>query len=160
MPVLVPPAILDEELAVLDLPMARTAVKQPDEPFYFNAGQTQSVLFPNQTVMAPWPYGGFCIEAMEAHGGLLSSAPDLCKFLDHYWITGQPRRRRESQSWAFFGSLWPIRAAGDREAGVRRAGLSHERSFGRRQAGACPTGLLDCRFEFPKRDFIGVTSLA
>jgi hypothetical protein len=28
----------------------------------------------------PWPYGGFCLEAMDAHGGWLASAPDLVRF--------------------------------------------------------------------------------
>jgi N-acyl-D-amino-acid deacylase len=29
---------------------------------------------------APWPYGGFCLEAMDAHGGWLASAIDLARF--------------------------------------------------------------------------------
>jgi hypothetical protein len=28
----------------------------------------------------PWPYGGFCLEAMDAHGGWLASATDLVRF--------------------------------------------------------------------------------
>jgi CubicO group peptidase (beta-lactamase class C family) len=28
----------------------------------------------------PWPYGGFCIEAMDAHGGWIASAVDLARF--------------------------------------------------------------------------------
>lgn len=28
----------------------------------------------------PWPYGGFCLEAMDAHGGWLASAVDLVRF--------------------------------------------------------------------------------
>ena len=28
----------------------------------------------------PWPYGGFCLEAMDAHGGWLASAVDLARF--------------------------------------------------------------------------------
>jgi len=28
----------------------------------------------------PWPYGGFCLEAMDAHGGWLASAIDLVRF--------------------------------------------------------------------------------
>ena len=31
--------------------------------------------------LVPWPYGGFNIEAMDAHGGWLASAPDLAKLL-------------------------------------------------------------------------------
>jgi len=28
----------------------------------------------------PWPYGGFCLEAMDAHGGWIVSAQDLARF--------------------------------------------------------------------------------
>ena len=28
----------------------------------------------------PWPYGGFCLEAMDAHGGWIASAVDLARF--------------------------------------------------------------------------------
>lgn len=31
--------------------------------------------------MVPWQYGGFNLEAMNAHGGWIASAPDLCKLL-------------------------------------------------------------------------------
>ena len=30
--------------------------------------------------MVPFPYGGFCLEAMDAHGGWLASAVDLARF--------------------------------------------------------------------------------
>jgi len=29
----------------------------------------------------PWPYGGFCLEAMDAHGGWIASAVDLMRFV-------------------------------------------------------------------------------
>ena len=28
----------------------------------------------------PWPYGGFCLESMDAHGGWIGSAVDLARF--------------------------------------------------------------------------------
>src|SRR5207249_712562 len=28
----------------------------------------------------PWPYGGFCLESMDAHGGWIASAVDLARF--------------------------------------------------------------------------------
>jgi CubicO group peptidase (beta-lactamase class C family) len=40
-------------------------------------GRVKSV-FADATV--PWPYGGFCLEAMDAHGGWLASAVDLARF--------------------------------------------------------------------------------
>jgi hypothetical protein len=48
---------------------------------------------------------GFSVEVMDAHGGWIASAPALCKFMDAYWISGEPRKGGESQNWTFFGSL-------------------------------------------------------
>jgi CubicO group peptidase (beta-lactamase class C family) len=42
-----------------------------------NNGTIQNVFDDTQ---APWPYGGFCLEAMDAHGGWLASAVDLARF--------------------------------------------------------------------------------
>lgn len=47
---------------------------------YSGAPLAQSV-FAAGTVYVPWPYGGFAIEPMDAHGGWLASASDLLKFL-------------------------------------------------------------------------------
>jgi N-acyl-D-amino-acid deacylase len=47
---------------------------------YSGAPLAQSV-FAAGTEYVPWPYGGFAIEAMDAHGGWLASAADLLKFL-------------------------------------------------------------------------------
>ena len=40
-----------------------------------------------------------------AHGALIASAPALCRFLDAFWISGEPRRQGERQEWTHFGSL-------------------------------------------------------
>ena len=40
---------------------------------------TQSV-YPELSEPVPWPYGGFYLEAMDAHGGWLASAVDLAQF--------------------------------------------------------------------------------
>jgi CubicO group peptidase (beta-lactamase class C family) len=45
------------------------------------------------------------IEIMDAHGGLIASSPALCKFMDHYWISGEPRQPNHKFIYAFFGSL-------------------------------------------------------
>jgi CubicO group peptidase (beta-lactamase class C family) len=47
----------------------------------------------------------FCVEVMDAHGGLATSAPSLCKFLRVYWIDGRPRKPDEEGNWTFFGSF-------------------------------------------------------
>jgi hypothetical protein len=56
-------------------------------------------------VKVPWPDGGFHLEAMDSHGGLIASAPDLVKFLQAYWMNGSPRKAGESTSYIFTGSL-------------------------------------------------------
>lgn len=45
------------------------------------------------------------IDVMDAHGGLVASAPALCQYMDRYWISGHPRKTSERESWLFFGSL-------------------------------------------------------
>ena len=46
------------------------------------------------------------VEVMDACGGLIASAPALCKFMDRFWISGEPRRPgQRGQHWLFFGSI-------------------------------------------------------
>jgi CubicO group peptidase (beta-lactamase class C family) len=45
------------------------------------------------------------VEVMDSFGGLVASAPALCKFFDHYWANGQPRQPGEDKQWFFFGSI-------------------------------------------------------
>lgn len=54
-----------------------------------------------------YPVGedAFSIEVMDAHGGLIASAPALCQFLQAYWISGEPRLSGQRENWTFFGSL-------------------------------------------------------
>lgn len=47
----------------------------------------------------------FSLDVMDAHGGLIASTPALCRFLDAYWITGEPRKPGETADWTHFGSL-------------------------------------------------------
>ncbi len=37
-------------------------------------------VFPGTAAKVPWPYGGFHLEAMDAHGGWIASAVDLARF--------------------------------------------------------------------------------
>jgi len=46
----------------------------------------------------------FLIEPMEAHGGWICTAADLTRFMDKFWLNGEPRTRGRG-SWFFFGSL-------------------------------------------------------
>lgn len=72
------------------------------EPWYFDPDSGKNVFNPSQTV--PYPDGGWYLEAMEAHGGLICSARAYTTFLTQYWINGEPRGG-ESFSFTFFGSL-------------------------------------------------------
>lgn len=47
----------------------------------------------------------FQIELVGGAGALVTSAPTLCQFMEHYWLNGKPRTRRENVHWVFFGSL-------------------------------------------------------
>jgi CubicO group peptidase (beta-lactamase class C family) len=85
--------------------LGRTLVpfRNPKEPFYMYDYLTPNVMKPGTGNVAQ-PDGGFHLEAMDAHGGTVSSAPDLCRWGSHYWLNGQPRSGG-SQEWLSFGSL-------------------------------------------------------
>lgn len=52
-----------------------------DESRYYTADEAKArSVFPNTARNVPWPYGGFCLEAMDAHGGWVASAVDLVRF--------------------------------------------------------------------------------
>jgi N-acyl-D-amino-acid deacylase len=48
--------------------------------YYMAGGSPADNVFPNGTRKVPWPYGGFHLEAMDAHGGWIASAVDLARF--------------------------------------------------------------------------------
>jgi CubicO group peptidase (beta-lactamase class C family) len=96
-----------EPLGLKSIQLGRSLPKlrSPKEPIYLDPGFGPNVMIPGSKGVVPSPDGTFCIESMDAHGGLLSSAPDLARFLQAYWISGQPRRAGEVESFIFFGSL-------------------------------------------------------
>jgi N-acyl-D-amino-acid deacylase len=54
--------------------------------YYTTDNALGDCVFPSVTGKVPWPYGGFHLEAMDAHGGWIASAVDLARFaaaLDH-----------------------------------------------------------------------------
>lgn len=51
-----------------------------DEARYYTATKSVAVMGPFLGRQVPAPYGGFCLEAMDAHGGWIGSAGDLCDF--------------------------------------------------------------------------------
>jgi N-acyl-D-amino-acid deacylase len=55
--------------------------RAPGEVRYYMAGDERAEsVFPGTPRKVPWPYGGFHLEAMDAHGGWIASAVDLARF--------------------------------------------------------------------------------
>ncbi len=53
-----------------------------DEAAYYTLDNQKTVsVFGTIDQLAPWPYGGFCLESMDAHGGWLASVIDLARFV-------------------------------------------------------------------------------
>jgi CubicO group peptidase (beta-lactamase class C family) len=80
-------------LGILDMRLARNfyADKAVQEVRYFEDPNSSPVPFmADHQQLVPWPYGGFNIEAMDAHGGWIASAADLAKILAA--TDGQPNR--------------------------------------------------------------------
>ena len=48
--------------------------------YYTSDDSTTKKNFPNAPEKVPWPYGGFHLEAMDAHGGWIASVIDLARF--------------------------------------------------------------------------------
>jgi N-acyl-D-amino-acid deacylase len=62
---------------------SRLSDRHPLEVRYYDyegAALAESV-FPGGPERVPWPYGGFHLEAMDAHGGWIGSAVDLARFV-------------------------------------------------------------------------------
>ena len=99
--------------------LGRTLKKHrlPDEVTYYGAkGATgPSVFAPNVGQQVPWPYGGWHLEAMDAHGGWTGSAPDLVRLamsLEPYQTTSLLNANSLNAMWSR-----PAGAAGLNEAG-------------------------------------------
>lgn len=110
----------------VELSRSLPANRNVREPWYAHAGTATSVFDSSQTVM--FPDGGFYAEGMEAHGGLTASASAIAKFLEGYWISGEPRSG-DGQDWTFYGSLpgtWTM--ARQRTDGVNIVALFNQRT--------------------------------
>jgi CubicO group peptidase (beta-lactamase class C family) len=93
-------------IGINDLFLGRTLPqqRQPKEvSWYFDPESTSSLLENGREVA--WPDGGFYLEAMDAHGGIVTSSISLVKFGQAFWVNGDPRQPGESRGMVFFGSL-------------------------------------------------------
>jgi N-acyl-D-amino-acid deacylase len=62
--------------------------RNPREPFYSHPRRGQDML--DGPELVPVADGSFRLEALDAHGGLIGSAPDLVRFLGAYRLHGAP----------------------------------------------------------------------
>jgi len=62
---------------------SRLADRDPAEVRYYECGDPSPAesVFLDDPGRVPWPYGGFYLEAMDAHGGWIGSAVDLAHFV-------------------------------------------------------------------------------
>lgn len=81
---------LCDRLKIADLKVGRTATAERDP----------------REVWYPIPDNAFSLDVMDAHGGLIASAPALGQFMGSYWISGDRRPAgARGRAYAFFGSL-------------------------------------------------------
>jgi CubicO group peptidase (beta-lactamase class C family) len=94
-------------LGIKSIALGRTLPvdRNPLEPVYVDPGFGRDVMHPDSKKSVPAPDGTFYLEAMDAHGDLISSAPDMVRFLQAYWIDGSPRKPGQSATHDSFGSL-------------------------------------------------------
>jgi len=52
-----------------------------------------------------YPVKDVVVEVTDSYGGLVASAPSLCKFLDAYWADGEPRQSAEDLQFSFSGNF-------------------------------------------------------
>lgn len=94
------------------------------------------------------------LDVMDAHGGLVASAPALCGFLDAFWLDGEPRQRGGRADWTIMGSLPGTTAlVRQRNDGINLAVLfnarrdRHFQDDNRRLREMIDAALDRCRFE-------------
>ncbi len=119
-----------DPLGITSVEVGRTlpGARNPREPFYSEPFRGLNVFQMKRTSLVPAADGTFHLEAMDSHGGLIGSAPDLTKFMDAYWLNGEPRRGGTS-NYAAFGLLpgtWTLLL--QRSDGVNVAVLFNQRT--------------------------------
>ena len=69
-------------LGIERMRQGRTLLKEraEDEVRYYADGQGTAIMGPRIGKASPWPYGCWCLEAMDSHGAWIASAEDLVRF--------------------------------------------------------------------------------
>ncbi len=100
--------------------------RNPREPVYHNPGKGRNIFDPQGKEEVPAPDGTFYLEAMDANGGLIASSRDVVRFLDAYWISGEPRHGN-GREYLLFGRLpGTFTMAMQRPNGVNLAALFNQ----------------------------------
>lgn len=71
-------------LAITSMRLGKTRRddRQVDEVCYYHRDNAKSVFASDLGETVASPYGGWCLEAMDAHGGWIATAEDLARFID------------------------------------------------------------------------------
>jgi N-acyl-D-amino-acid deacylase len=100
----------------------------PNEVWYdAGDGKAKAVMGPNLGKRVPWPYGGWCLEALDSHGGWVATAGDLVRFgsaFDHparckllkpasiETMFARPPGEAGKEKDSYYGCGWDVRIVG------------------------------------------------
>lgn len=68
-------------------------------------GATRFGIRGDEEVWYPIPNGSLNMEVRDSAGGLIASAPALCKFMEHYWLGSGEPRQGNGQQWYYWGDF-------------------------------------------------------
>ena len=114
-----------------DVELGRSLVpnRNPREPWYSNPGGSAANVFNPGGPQVPWPDGGWDLETMEAHGGLIMTAEACARFGDAWWTSGWRRGTDNTGlTWNFNGSLDGTTAFLSQRNGVVWAAFFNQRN--------------------------------
>ncbi|MFO0927790.1 MAG: serine hydrolase domain-containing protein [Gemmataceae bacterium] len=123
------PAVKENVLAPLGIKRMRLGKtlypdRAKDEGRYYSATKSVAVMGPFVGRQVAAPYGGFCLEAMDAHGGWIASAeelcdfacgvtnPDRCKILKPESVRRYSSGQRAKRRAVYYGKGWVVRPFG------------------------------------------------
>lgn len=108
-----------------------SANRLPGEVRYYDypGASLAKAVFPDTVEPVPWPYGGFYLEALDAHGGWVASVIDLMRFLTAFdgrsdrpdlltdatikLMTSRPEIPQWQNSSYYYGMGWLVRPVAD-----------------------------------------------
>jgi CubicO group peptidase (beta-lactamase class C family) len=106
----------------------RPADRDPREPFYSDPFRGEDKLLPKGEKAVPMPDGGFHLEIMDSHGGLIAPATSTADFFAKFRIDGRPTDAKSPPE-VHFGSLpGTFTVAARRPGGIAFAALFNQRS--------------------------------